>query len=351
MVPFIRIIALTLSLMLLNGCYLLKQGSYLLRYQMRARNINRMLKRDDISEELKEFLYRVKDIRTFAIDSLGLRNNNNYCNYVQTDRKYMVDVVAGAREDSFEMYRWWFPFFGRFPYKGFFVREDALKEAARLKNRGYDVSVARAMAFSTLGFFSDPVYSFMKEFTAYELAVLIIHEQMHATVWLKEQIQFNEEIATFAGNQGGLQYVKMLYGKDSPEYTEAILSQKDYDTYIDLVRDLFKMLDSLYSSEIEREDKLAKKELVIDGFKERIGSDYDLLFRTDQYRGLAMAAINNAFIASRMTYTLDLSLLYELYEKEGNDLAAVILKIKQVKKYRGDDPKDFIEELLTEGDP
>ncbi|KMQ53010.1 putative aminopeptidase [Chitinispirillum alkaliphilum] len=308
---------------------------------MRAEKIEDVLACEDLSSESEQFLTLVLEIREYAIDTLGLKNNSNYLRYVATDRDYMVDVVSAAKDDSFEMYRWWFPFFGRFPYKGYFEKKDALREAARLERKGYDVHVGQARAFSTLGFFSDPVYSFMKKYTVYELASLIIHEQVHATVFLKDQIQFNEEIATFIGNTGGLYFVEKKFGRDSKEYNSALLMQRDSEVFVDLIRSLHNELDEVYNSETDREEKLTKKEKIVENFKEYVTLNYDAYFQTGNYKGLSGADINNAFIASRMTYTLDLSLYEKLYEVEQRNLRAFVSRIKELKNYRGD-PKEYI---------
>ncbi|MDG5814455.1 aminopeptidase [Chitinispirillales bacterium ANBcel5] len=343
----ISLLSLLLFITLNSSCYLAKQGAYLLRYQWRAESIDRMLQDDEITDELREFLELVLQIRSFAMDTIGLKKNNNYLKYVEVERGYMVDVVMAARDDSFEMHNWWFPFFGNFPYKGFFVRTDAERQAAKLQRRGYDVHIGQARAFSTLGFFSDPVYSFFKEYSVFDLANLIIHEQMHATIYLKNQVQFNEEIATFLGNEGGLKFVKQMFGKDSDQYKSAVLALEDYDVYIDRIHSLYNELSTLYQSDLSREEKLDGKERVIEVFKENLAQNYDSLFETDNYRGLYRATINNAFIAARMTYTLDLSLMYELYEQNDHDLALTVEQLKKLRRYRGD-PKEFIRrELLN----
>jgi predicted aminopeptidase len=84
---------------------LAKQGAGLLGCQSRAVRIDRMLKKEDITPEMREFLLRVKDIRSFAIDSLGLKRNKNYLKYVKVDRDYAVDVVTASKDDAFENYK------------------------------------------------------------------------------------------------------------------------------------------------------------------------------------------------------------------------------------------------------
>jgi predicted aminopeptidase len=333
--PFVLTIAAA-ALLTLNGCcYIAKQGTCLLRYQSRAVPIDKMLKRDDTAPGTRDFLLRVLDIRSFAMDSLGLKRNRNYLNYVKTDRDYMVDVVTASRDDTFEMRKWWFPIVGSVSYKGFFDREDAEKEARKIKKKGgYDVHVGMADAFSTLGFFSDPIYSFMADYSVYELASLIIHEQTHATIFIKNQTQLSEETATFVGDMGGLLYVKDRFGEDSEQYRAAVLSKEDYAAYIDLMRGLYNDLKELYGSDAGREYKLAEKERVFTAFRTRVAESYDSLFRTPRYEGLKRAKLNNAVVAVRMTYNLDMSLFNELYESRGGDLAATVRELRGLGKVK-----------------
>jgi predicted aminopeptidase len=337
----IRALLLTLTLTALlsmNGCvYLAKQGAGLLRYQSRAVSIDKMLEKDHLMPEMREFLERVLDIREFAMDTLGLRRNNNYTKYVRVDRDYMVDVVVASKDDAFELYRWWFPIVGSMPYKGFFDRAAAERAARRIERRGgYDIHIGRAAAFSTLGFFSDPIYSFMINYSVYDLASIIIHEQMHATVFIKNEVRLNEEMATFVGDVGGLLYVRNRFGEDSEEYRAAVLSKYDYRTYVDLLRALYEELGELYGGNSNRVHKLAEKERILAAFRDSIANSYDSLFRTPRYQGLKTAQLNNAIIAANMTYNLDISLFQELYESLGNDLPAVVRELKALRKVRGD---------------
>ncbi|MCL2184198.1 MAG: aminopeptidase [Chitinispirillia bacterium] len=332
-------------LILCNGCYLAKQGTGLLGYQFRTVPINKMLRDSSTAPETKEFLNRVLDIRSFAIDSLGLKRNKNYLKYVHAGRDYMVDVLVACKDDTFDLYKWWFPITGSVPYKGFFDRKDAEKEAKKItKKGGYDITIGKADAFSTLGITADPIYSFMAEYSVYDLASLIIHEQTHATVFIKSQIQLNEEMATFVGDVGGLLYVKSKFGEDSDQYRAAVLSKEDYRTYISLMRELYDDLRAVYAQDSSREYKLAEKARVFGSFRSNIANSYDSLFRTQRYKGLKQADLNNAVIASRMTYNLDMSLYYSLYEKRGRDMAAVVRDLKGLKKVKKEH-KEYLRKL------
>ena len=183
--------------------YLAKQGDYLLRYSSGTQSIDDLIASPSTLPATRDFLLRIREIKGYAVQQVGLRDNANYTRYKSIDRDYLVEVVSACDAASFTPYQWSFPFLGRLPYKGFYEHSDAQAEAERLKKEGYDVIVRKVDAFSTLGFTKDPVYSFMSKYSPYELASTIIHEQTHATLWVKGQTDFNEELADFVGRDRG----------------------------------------------------------------------------------------------------------------------------------------------------
>jgi predicted aminopeptidase len=259
-----------------------------------------------------------------------------------------VDVVSACEKVSFDQYKWCYPIVGCVPYKGFFERNDAQKEAAKLAKKVYDVNIDQVDAFSTLGFFKDPIYSFMRNYNAFELASLIIHEQTHATFYMKNQAQFNEELASFVGDEGGLAFVKMKYGENSREYQDAVLLQKDYASYIKLIQGLYDSLKLLYESKKNKDVKLAEKQRIISAFQKQVSENYDQYFRTDNFRGIGKREINNAYIAVRMTYSLDLGDFYRLYEKYGRNLKETVRFFKSIKNSKTD-PVRLLKEKLSQG--
>ncbi|MBN1696417.1 MAG: aminopeptidase [Spirochaetales bacterium] len=334
-----------LFLPLLAGCYLLKQGSYIISYNMRAKKIDTLIEDPSISPEKREMLSLVTKIKSYAVSTLGLADDKNYTTYVAIDRDYCADVVSASKKDCFEPYTWWYPFFGSFPYKGFFEREDALREAEALGKKGLDVLLRKVDAFSTLGFFTDPVYCYMADYSPYALASLIIHEQTHATIWLSGRIQFNEELATFVGREGALAFISETYGEDSPHYKEAVAVIDDSSRFVRLIKSLYKDLEILYEKDIGRQYKLSARGRIIHAFKERYRLFYRKEFQSEGYRVPLTFPINNAYIMLFITYTEDLSLYYDLFRRQGEDLPSTIALLKQVKTVGGD-PKEYIRNVL-----
>jgi len=332
---------LALGLLFASGCasqvgYLAKQGSYLLRYSTGTRPVQSMLADTSTSAETRNFLLKVQDIKSYAVQRLGLKNNENYTRYKEIERDHLVDVVQACDAASFDAYMWNYPFLGRLPYKGFYERPDADSEAARLRLLGYDVIVRQVDAFSTLGFTKDPIYSFMKSYSPFRIASLIIHEQTHATLFLKGQSEFNEEMATFVGDEGAFEWLRQRYGEDSLEYRDAVDSQADADLFVSLLHGLSEKLRAVYATSITREEKLARKTEVIDEFKRGLAGEEAPRFRTSAYGHLEKLQLNNAYLSLYGMYTDDVPLLREWFvQRCGGSIRLFMESMKQLAA-RGD---------------
>jgi predicted aminopeptidase len=322
--------------LLLSGCYIWKQGTRVLSYTSRSVPIPKLMKRPDTPDSLKHFLLLVNEIRAYAADSIGLAKNSNFTTFVSIEKPYLIDLVTATGKADFVPHTWCYPFFGCWPLRGYFDNADAIQEANKLKKLGLDVYVGRAGAFSTLGFLSDPVYSYMKNYHVYQIANLIIHEQTHPTVYVKNQAEFSEEFASFVGAEGALGFIRSKYGDSSEQYQNAKKESRDIDTYYRSIQSLYRALSAVYGSTIPQEEKLQKKIGIIAGFKDSISRNYNAIFLTQEYRGIEKADINNAFISLDMTYTLDLDLFYNLYEKENRNLRATVASIKLMSRKKGD---------------
>jgi len=339
-IPYLPVILAAVSLLavcfLFAGCYTLKQGVTMLGYISRSVPLE---KTDD-----NDFIQLVEDIRSFAINDLGLAMSKNYTTYVELDRDYLAAVVSASQRDSFLRYEWFFPVVGKMPYKGFFDVEDAKKERAKLEKKDVDVWIRGVDGFSTLGWFKDPLYSYMRNYSPARLADLIIHELVHSTVFIKGQIKFNEELAEFIGSEGSRLYMETRYGKSSDEYLKMLTSEEDSRNYVDFIQGLISELNALYSRDIGREEKLAEKERIITGAKERFNAGYESLFSNDNYRGFSQLQINNAYLELfRLYYTED-NFFTDLYEKSGRSLPAFVAAAKTITK--GNSPREQLKKAL-----
>lgn len=295
-----------------------------------------------------EFVRLVMDIRSFAMEDLGLAMSKNYTTYVDIDRDYLAAVVSASQRDSFQRYEWYFPVVGRMPYKGFFNIEDARKERDRIEKKDLDTWIRAVDAFSTLGWFKDPLYSFMRGYSPYRLADLIIHELVHATVFLKGHVQFNEELAEFIGSEGARLYMESRYGTDSAEYREMLAAEANSRNYVLFIQELIAELNVVYlNGNLTREEKLIEKERIINAAKERFDAEYDSRFTNDNYRGFSQLPVNNAYLGLYRLYYAEDNFYSDLYDRSGRNLAGFITAAKTLTR-RGASPRQQLENALIQ---
>jgi predicted aminopeptidase len=350
--PALAAVLLLLLSALFSGCYTLKQGASLIGYLGKAVPLESLE-----SESDRLFAERVYDIRRFAMTELGLKESKNYTKYVDIDRDYLAAVVSASADDSFTRHEWWFPVIGRVPYKGFFNVNDARKEREKLENKGLDVWVRGVGAFSTLGWFRDPLYSYMKNYPVDSLADLIIHELFHATVFIKNQVQFNEELAEFVGSEGSRLYMESRFGAGTPESRRIDESEADNAAFIAFIRRLIAELEELYKSGAEasggpgREELLRRKAEIIAAAQERFDNEYDSLFSGENFRGFSTMKINNAYLELYRLYYAEDNFFSGLYERSGKNLPAFIAAAKTLQKSAAArrHPRRQLEAALTGG--
>ncbi|MDR1030700.1 MAG: aminopeptidase [Treponema sp.] len=313
-----------------SGCYTLKQGFTMLGYLHRGIPLESLLDTatPEEFEENRRFVEAIQDIRRFAVEELGLKESTNYTRYVALNRDYLAAVVSASAADSFARHEWWFPVVGKVPYKGFFNPEDARKEAEKLKKQGLDVWIRQVDAFSTLGWFSDPLYSYMRDYPIYHLADLIIHETLHATVYLKGQSQFNEELAEFVGSEGARLYMEKRFGPDAEEYQRMIDAERDQAAYLAFIQGMIAELDALYTSSLDRAEKLQQKETLIQAAQNRFAAEYETRFNSDAYRGFSRLPVNNGYLELFRLYYDEGDYFKALYERSGEDLPLFIAAAK-----------------------
>lgn len=216
-------------------------------------------------DSLKHKLLLIGEIRKFAIDSLGMKPTENYSTFYDQHGKPLLMNLTAAEKYMLKAFTWNFPLLGEVSYKGFFDFDRGEKEASLLENQGYDVEYGPVSAWSTLGWFRDPVFSGMLKRNEGQLAELIIHEMTHGTIYLKSSVDFNENLASAIGETGAEQFLQSKYGAHSTELKTYINEQEDYGRYAKHMLDGTKLLDSLYLSfenNTVNEKESLKKELI-----------------------------------------------------------------------------------------
>jgi predicted aminopeptidase len=185
-----------------TGRYLVRAGIAEAKILAKRRPIEQLVRDSTTSPEIRRKLQLVLDARTFAADSVGLRAKESFTTFTRLDRDTLVLVLSSAYRDRLESKTWWFPIVGRVPYKGFFDFDAAHAAAKALTDLGFDAYVRPSAAFSTLGWFNDPLLSTTLRADTVDLANTVIHELTHNTFYAAGQAVFNESFANFVGARG-----------------------------------------------------------------------------------------------------------------------------------------------------
>ena len=170
---------------------------------------------------MRSKLETVLSVREFAGAKLGLNTGGAYLTVTQVDPGAIVHIVMAAPRDSLDPYTWWFPVVGSVPYRGYFEQSQADAEARKMEAAGYDTMVRSAVAFSSLGFFDDPLLSNLLQLDRVELASVIIHELFHRTYFLPGHVMFDESAATWVGARGAVEFFEATEGVDSRDAAQA----------------------------------------------------------------------------------------------------------------------------------
>ena len=315
--------------------YGLKQGKGQLNVVWKAKPIQKYLEDDSFSESDKEKLRIVENIKKFAYDSLGLIKTKNYQKMYDQKGKPGMYVVTACEPFALNSYQWKFPLLGYFSYKGYFNKKSAQKEAKRILEKGYDVDIGEVNAWSTLGWFKDPVMSSMLDKNVGQLARLLIHEITHGTLFVKNDIAFNENLATFVGDQGAILFLKDYYGKDSKEVKEYFEFWEDMEVFTDFMKLKSNEL-ALYYNEIEGKPLEEKKTLKQQKIKELMSGINELkLNKIGRYQKFTDYSdqLNNTFFTDFLNYRSSLKIFQnELKTDFNNDFNAYLKYLK--KKYK-----------------
>ena len=284
--------------------YGISQGLGQLKIVREARPVEEFLADPAFPDSLKSRLQLIQDARRFAIDSLGLNDTKNYSTLYDQKGEELMWVVLACEQFRLVEKRWDFPIVGSVPYKGFFEKEKAFKLRESLEKEGWDVAIRNPGGWSTLGWFTDPILSGMLRRSEGDLASLIIHEMVHATIYVKDSSDFNENLASFIGDRGAELFLERAFGDTSRQYQEYIHEDGDYRKVAEHMLRGTMSLDSLYSSMREEEPVEIKKEKK-EKFIRRIVEAFDTIRFSDGKRRsgrFAKRLPNNTYFMSFRTY-------------------------------------------------
>jgi predicted aminopeptidase len=347
----------------LSGCqigYVLKSAGGELEILHQRVPIDDALKDPKISDADKAKIRLAQEARVFAQTDLGLVENKNYTTYVGLDRPYVTYVVSAASQWELTGYTWWFPFTGSVPYKGYFKEQEAKDEEESLQHKNLDTYMRGVSAFSTLGWFRDPLLSSMLRYSDQDLVNTIIHETVHATLYIKSSADFNERMAVFLGNLGAEKFYLKKEGPQSKTAQQIKLENEDERLFSTFISAEIRDLETWYKDEREKNggkpidptkdaNKAADEErrqaqflLIQEHFKVSLAPK----LKTDNYSHFPSIKLNNARLLLYKTYVGDLSDFAELYKLTGENVALFLEKCKSLKD--NSKPEDGLRELIRQ---
>jgi predicted aminopeptidase len=326
------LIVIAIVLTSCNPFYVIQAGITQSEILLNRRPIQEVLIDSDTPEAYKAKLKLVSEAREFS-KTLSLDPKGSFQAYSALDRDILAWIVMGAQPDSFKLHTWWFPIVGSVPYKGYFSADSAECEAKHLRAKGYETLVRGTEAFSTLGWFNDPVMTPLLKDADHEVVNTVIHEILHTTLWIPNYVAFNESLANFIGHRGAISFfnAKLPLGLEK----EHKLAEDSFNHALDISKTLSLLvpdLEKLYSSNLSKEEKLKEREQIfsrhIDPLRERI-SGLKILQKA-----------HNAELLQLQLYYTKLDLFLKLWDKHQGVWSAFIEDLKELAKKASSEEAD-----------
>ncbi|WP_375560467.1 aminopeptidase [Bernardetia sp. OM2101] len=342
LLKYTGIFLLVLSALAIWQRELIAYGLLQLNGQLEVMNNGRSfeeLKKDtNFPDSLKAKIKIIEEARQFGMEKLGMKPSKNYTKIYDQKGEDILWNVSASYPYKLDAYEWKFPIVGKFSYKGYFDLEKAKKERDRLKNEGerindkiikFDTNIRSVSAWSTLGWFEDVLLSNNLEREEGDLVELILHELTHATLYIKDSVNFNENLANFVGEEGAKLFLEEKYGKNSKELNDYIFSLQDSKKYRNFMLLASNSLDSLYNSDNFLEELSKKqKEIAKQNYLNLIKSKIDTVSFSNKNwaKRFQQRELNNTNFMSVRRYNSSQDTLKNIFEEDFNQDLKAFLK-------------------------
>lgn len=322
---------------MLTGCYTLKSAYHQMVLLSSKESYNTTLNRPDLTEDQKRKLKLVQDVLTYAKNKLKLEANGNYSEVAWLNRSYVSWVVSAADKWSLKSHEWSFPIVGRVPYLGFFSEKEALEKEQELQKKNLDTYLRGVSAYSTLGWFEDPLLSSMLRYDDHDLVETLVHELVHTTFWVKNSAEFNERLASFLGQKGTLIYYKEIEGPDSPT-TKLILDEAyDEKLFSDFITMEVKNLEAWYN-ELTDENKIETIKLNrLQAIQEKFQKELQPKLKSKRWLKFPEIKLNNARLTMYRTYVSDYTDFERIWKNSEENFLEFFKRIDSIKNSKNPD--------------
>ena len=294
----------------------------------RERPISELVAAPETPPALRDRLETALSIREYASAALALPNNESYRRYADLQRPFVAYNVFATPEFSLTPVEWCFPFAGCVKYRGYFSREEAERYAADMARQGYDVFVGGVPAYSTLGWFADPVLNTFVGYPRPELARLIFHELAHQLLYVRDDSVFNESFAVTVEQEGVKRWLER-HGTEQDRQVYARVQERRRE-FMDLVQKHRRELEVVYASDLPVEEKRARKQAVyadLDVAYEALRRTWGVIGTADRWLGQRP---NNSLMASVSIYTQLVPSFEALLRQDGGDLPAFYADVRKL---------------------
>ena len=347
-VPIIGAILLLFLVLMGSGCrlsYLFHVAKGQIQLLNGAMPISEALNSESFTPDQRNKLLLVAQIKTFGEEELGLKKTSNYETVYPHLNRNPIYVVSASEKDRFSLKTWWFPIVGHLPYLGFFDLEEAKKERERLKQEGLDVYVGRAGAYSTLGWFQDPITMNLIDGSTPQLANTLLHELTHATQYVNGQGAFNEGLAVLVGKVGSFQFFEKTFGPAHPFAVKARNALADERLFSRFLNAFMTEMKNVYSLEVDYEEKIALKKAVFAAYHSKFEAlTKDL--KTRQFVHFGQMPLNNAYLMTVALYHRYFELFEAALAGNNGSIREMLLFLDGFSQKEG----DLIERLRNNGE-
>ena len=302
------------------------------------------------SAALRAKLSIVLDARLFARDVLGLATGESFTTYSALHRDTLVLVLSGAYRDRLERYTWWFPVVGRVPYKGYFDFAEARREERALTARGFDARLGPASAFSTLGWFNDPLLPTTLRADSLTVANTVIHELTHNTYYAPGGAVFNESFANFVGARGAERFYRAR--GQSRAAGEVAARWQDEKLLGRFWGALYLRVDSAFNTRPGDEPaqvaaRIEARDSIYGEARLELAHEFGPQLRTISIRAIERVRLDNAVLMSRRVYLTDLDVFDRVLVRHRGDLRRAIVAIVTAAKGDRKEPFKAVRKLVS----